>query len=196
MFLKPRGQLRGSFDRCLVSTFPEQPITLIITDMRSVVEAEAAAGNFDWGGQICMEPTIECQRREPPRTANLGGSRGLVDGADAPRGNTHLTSTNDHPARQQESLGTGGSPFFNPRVENIPTGELKIPRPSVMKPVSPKHDEDEGCFQRYLSKDSESLSSRQAVLRKMADRTKVTTTTTECRTVEGTGQKMVVFELN
>ncbi|KAI8497999.1 Mucin-like [Branchiostoma belcheri] len=67
---------------------------------------------------------------------------------------------------------------------------LKIPRPSVMKPVSPKHDEDEGCFQRYLLKDSESLSSRQAVLRKMADRTKVTTTTTECRTVGGTGQKM------
>ncbi|XP_078665918.1 uncharacterized protein LOC144908255 isoform X2 [Branchiostoma floridae x Branchiostoma belcheri] len=48
-----------------------------------------------------------------------------------------------------ESLGTRGGPFFNPSVENIPTGELKIPRPSVMKPVSPKHDEDEGCFQTF-----------------------------------------------
>ncbi|XP_078665878.1 uncharacterized protein LOC144908217 [Branchiostoma floridae x Branchiostoma belcheri] len=53
------------------------------------------------------------------------------------------------PPIYKESLGTGGSPFFNPSVENMPTGELKIPRPSVMKPASPKHDEDEGCFQTF-----------------------------------------------
>ncbi|XP_078665963.1 uncharacterized protein LOC144908275 [Branchiostoma floridae x Branchiostoma belcheri] len=62
---------------------------------------------------------------------------------------TDLSEDQDDYLSPVESLGIGGSTFFNPSVENIPTGELKIPRPSVMKPASPKHDEDEGCFQTF-----------------------------------------------
>ncbi|XP_035660212.1 uncharacterized protein LOC118404934 [Branchiostoma floridae] len=48
-----------------------------------------------------------------------------------------------------DSLRARGRSFWNPSVENVPSGEFKIPRPSVKSLIQPKDDEGERFVQTF-----------------------------------------------